>query len=107
MSLSALDGSVIAQDLLIPGIKATVHFSAKASALTYVVDAAQTYGATADEQVAIYKRATNHPRFAELEAIYRHAKGWPSDEVPAERAGEIAVTIAFDLLEELKEVTQN
>lgn len=107
MSLSASDGSVIAQDLIIPGVKTALTFNAEANALADIVGAAALYGASADEQIAIYERARNHPQFAQLEAIYRDAKGWPSKKAISERTGELVVIIAFDLMEELRGATEN
>ena len=76
--------------------------NAKTTAAAEVVNAAEAYGASADEQSVIYRRAENHPRFAELESIYHDAKGWPTNKAVSERAGEIKVIIAFDLMEKLR-----
>lgn len=102
MNLLASDGSVIAQDILIPGFKVTLTFGAKATAQTGVLTAAHLYGAISEQKIAVYQRAKNHPRFAELETLYWNAKGWPTNETASERAGELEVRIAFDLMEEIK-----
>ena len=94
MTLGGSGEGVVAQDLIIPGFKTALTFNAKTSALAEVVGAAATYGASADEQIAIYKRAKNHQRFAELVDVYRKAKGWPSVKAISERAGELEVIIA-------------
>lgn len=103
VTLTLADGSIAAEDLLILGVKETLIFNARTNALAGVINAAEAYGATVAEQIAIYGRAENHPQLTELEAIYRNAKGWPDDKAISERASEIKVIIAFDLMEKLRE----
>jgi hypothetical protein len=102
ITLGGPDGDIIAQDLYIPRVKTTLVFNVKTAALTDIVNAGEAYGATADEQVAIYQRAENHTLFSELETIYRKAKGWPTDDTISERAGKLEVKIAFDLIDEIR-----
>lgn len=102
MSLLAADGAVIAEDLLIPGVKTTLTFDATTTARTGVITASRVYGATDEQQVALYQQAIDHPLFGELVEIFRDQKGWPTETTAAAREGEIEVRIAFAFIKRVR-----
>lgn len=103
LTLSSSKGDIIAQDVMVPGIKENVAFNSRTNAQTGVVSAANVYGATPEEQISIYQRAPSHKQFGELEAIYLGNRGWPTIEPASKQAGYLEVTIAFDILEEVRD----
>lgn len=103
MSLLAPDGAVIAEDLLVAGIKTTLTFDATTTARTGVVTASRLYGATDEQQATLYQQASDYPLFGELVEIYRDQEGWPTESAALERVGEIEVRIAFSFIKSVRE----
>lgn len=91
------------EDVLVLDKKNTLEFSAENTARAKLVRALVLYEATREETLQAYDLFPEHPKFAELVALYRQQKGLPADEATLEASGTLQGEIIVGVMNQLRQ----
>lgn len=90
------------EDALVLGRKDTLEFTAKNTAMTGLTQPLVLFMVTREETFLAYDMFPEHPRFAELVALYTKHKGLPHDTASLEEIGTLEGEILLDVMTHIR-----
>ena len=102
VTLWGADASLIADDILIYGVKESLTFDATNAAKANVLDFLRNSDLSTDRLITAYSMIEEHPNFPALVAFIRTHQGYPDSEALLGEMADISVPIIVNLTEELR-----
>lgn len=103
VTLSRDGGGIVAEDVLVYGVKETLQFDAANAARARVMETLRTTNLSVELLMEAYGQIDEHPVFPELVQLFVDTRGYPEDLVLRQEIGSLSVDITLDLLEELRD----
>ncbi len=91
------------EDVLVLGKKDTLEFSATNTARSSLAGLLVVFGVTLEQTLRAYDLFPEHPKFADLVAIYAEQKGIPTDEATLNKIGALEGEIAIAVVNQVKQ----
>ena len=102
VTLRETDGTPVAFDVLIYGVKESLTFDATNAAKAHVMFLLNAYNISTDRRITGYSKIEKHPNFPRLVEFIRTHKGYPDDDALFEIMADISHPIVADLATELR-----